>query len=345
MSPTTPSQSLIAITGAGGFIGSHLTHLMLREGHPVRALVHYNALGSIGHLEEVLAEGTRHNEPWRTEGRLQIVHGDILDERCMREFVHGAHQVFHLAALIGIPYSYRAPASYVQTNTIGTLNILEACRDDPPERVIVTSTSEVYGTAREVPIREQHLLQAQSPYAASKAAADKLAESYALSFGLPVITLRPFNTFGPRQSSRAIVPTVLAQALSDRCKDIQLGSLSPIRDLTYVEDTAAGYLAVSRAPLERVAGRLYNLGSSQGNSIEEIARLAMAAAGVEKSLVSTEERKRPERSEVQRLVADATRLRKETGWRPKVSLEEGLAKTADWMRGRLHLFDPAQYRV
>ena len=335
----------IAITGAGGFIPSHLTHLMLAEGYAVRALVRYNSAGSIGHLAEVIEIGKAGGEAWASEGRLSVVHGDVLDERCVDELVGGCDQVFHLAALIGIPYSYRAPASYVRVNTLGTLQVLEACRNRGVERVIVTSTSEVYGTAQEIPITESHRLATQSPYAASKVGADKLAESYHLSFGLPVVTLRPFNTYGPRQSMRAIVPTVLAQALSDECENVELGSLDPVRDLTYVGDTAAGYLAVSRAPLERVAGRLYNLGTGVGHSIGEIAKLALAAAGVDKPIVTRKERLRPEASDVERLVADATRLREEVGWEPKVSLEEGLAQTAAWIREHLGSFRPEDYRI
>ncbi|MCH8332774.1 GDP-mannose 4,6-dehydratase [Candidatus Sumerlaeota bacterium] len=345
MSASSPSAPSVAVTGAGGFIGSHLTHLMLREGHHVRALVHYNAMAAIGHLAEVIEIGKAADEAWVKQDRLQIVHGDILDERCVRDLVRGRDQVFHLAALIGIPYSYRAPSSYLRVNTLGTLNVLEACREENPERVIVTSTSEVYGSAREIPIREQHLLQAQSPYAASKAGSDKMAEAYFLSFDLPVATLRPFNTFGPRQSMRAIVPTILAQALCDDCPEIRLGSLDPIRDLTYVEDAAAGYLALSRAPLDRMAGRLYNLGTGQGHSIAEIAELAMKAAGVDKPVVSSEERKRPASSEVARLVCDASRLRSEIGWEPRTTLLHGLEQTARWVKDHLDSFDPENYRI
>lgn len=343
MAATSASHGRVTVTGAGGFIGSHLVARLLAESYRVRALVHYNALGSIGHLAEVV--GSEQVAGALASRKLEIVHGDVLDERCVRDLLAGCDQVFHLAALIGIPYSYRAPASYVRVNTLGTLNILEACRELKPERLIVTSTSEVYGSALEAPIAEDHPLQAQSPYSASKIGADKLAEAYHRSFGLPVVTLRPFNTFGPRQSARAIVPTVLAQALSDRCDEIRLGSLSPVRDLTFVEDTAEGYLALARAPLDRVAGGLYNLGSGMGHTIEEIARLALGAAGADKPLISVDERKRPPHSEVDRLIADATRLRKETGWRPRVALEEGLARTADWIRRRPELFQPEQYRL
>ncbi len=339
------SEQTVAITGSGGFIGSHVAQLMLREGYRVRALVHYNALASIGHLAEVIEEGKRNSESWVIEGRLQIVHGDILDERCARDLMRDCDLVFHLAALIGIPYSYQAPASYMRTNTIGTMNVLEAAREECPERIIVTSTSEVYGTAREVPIREQHLLQAQSPYAASKIGADKLAESYHLSFGLPVTTLRPFNTYGPRQSLRGVVPTILAQALSDRCDAIRLGNLETVRDWNYVEDSAGGYLALARAPLDRVAGRLYNLGTGQGTSVRQIAELAIKVVGVTKPIVSDEERKRPKPSEVERLIADASRLKKETGWKPLVDLEQGVGRAAKWMAANLHLVTPETFQI
>lgn len=335
----------IGITGAGGFIASHVVQTMLREGFRVRALVHYNAAGSIGNLAEVGRLGSAAGEAWTGSDRLEIVHGDVLDERCMREFVKGCDQIFHLAALIGIPYSYAAPSSYIQVNTTGTLNLLEACRDAKTERIVVTSTSEVYGTAREVPIREQHLLQAQSPYAASKVAADKLAESYHLSFDLPVTTLRPFNTYGPRQTARAVIPTILSQALSPGCERIELGSLDPVRDLTYVEDNARGYLALARAPLETIAGRLYNMGTGKGYSIREVAELALSVVGVDKPIVSTDSRARPKASEVGRLIADAARFGDETGWRPMIDLEEGLRLTADWVREHITEFRPQEFVV
>lgn len=354
MSAEIQTHRIAVVTGAGGFIASHLTERLLREGYRVRALVHYNALGSRAHLEEVVREGSRRGETWAAEDRLEIIHGDVLDERCMRELITGANQVFHLAALIGIPYSYRAPGSYMQVNTQGTLNVLEACRDAGPERVIVTSTSEVYGTALEVPISEAHPLQAQSPYSASKIAADKFAQSYHLSFDLPVVTIRPFNTYGPRQSARAIVPTVLAQAISEDCKEIRLGSLDPVRDLTYVEDTAAAFVALAEAPREKVVGQTFNVGTGHGHTIGEIAELALAAAAdpntpleerTTKPIVSDVARIRPDKSEVGRLIADATKLRKALGWKPEVTLEDGLARTCRWLRDHMDLYRPGSYRV
>ncbi|MBI1784355.1 GDP-mannose 4,6-dehydratase [Candidatus Sumerlaeota bacterium] len=345
MPPISPQDQTLAVTGAGGFIGSHLTHVLLRRGYNVRAFVHYNAAGSVGHLDEVLDEGKKGSEGWLTEGRLKILHGDILDARCVMDLIRDCDQVIHLAALIGIPYSYRAPSSYLRINTQGTMNILEACREECPERIIITSTSEVYGSAREVPIAETHPLQAQSPYAASKIAADKFAESYALSFNLPVITLRPFNTYGPRQTARAVVPTILAQVLSDRCEVIQLGSVDTVRDLTYVEDTAAGYLALSQAALDDVSGRVFNLGTGEGHSIHEIAQLCMKLLGVKKPVISDLDRKRPERSEVDKLIADASRLIRKVEWKPTVSLEDGLARTARWITANLQKFKPEEYRT
>lgn len=345
MTASNTTAPALAITGAGGFIGSHLTELALAAGYAVRALVHYNAAGTLGHLQEVIdSAGCREGGGLANE-RLQIIHGDLLDSHGLRELVRGCDAVFHLAALIGIPYSYRSPSSYFEVNTRGTLNLLEACREEKPGRVIVTSTSEVYGTAQRVPINEQHPLQAQSPYSASKIAADKFAESYYLSFGLPVVTLRPFNTFGPRQSSRAIVPTILSQALSPDCPEIKLGSLDPVRDLTYVEDTASGFLALAAAPAERVVGRVFNLGAGHGRTIGEIAKAALLVAGVTKPIRTVEERLRPEKSEVQRLIADAGAISTASGWKPQVGFDEGLHRTADWIRKHPGAFRPAEYRV
>lgn len=341
----SPSDSKIAVTGAGGFIGSHLVHNLLLEGHEVRALVHYNALGAIGHLAEVLRRGASDCEEWERSNRLEIVQGDIQDARCVREFIHDCDQVMHLAALIGIPYSYRSPASYVNVNTLGTLNVLEAAREECPERVIVTSTSEVYGTARSTPINERHLLQAQSPYSASKVGADKLAESYALSFDLPLVTVRPFNTFGPRQSTRAIVPTILAQLLSPDCEHLHLGALTPVRDLVYVEDTVQAYMQIAAAPIEAVSGRLYNIATGEGMSIRELADLSQALFKTKKPIVCAEERVRPQGSEVEKLIGDSTRLRKEIGWKPNVGIEDGLMRTARWIERNLKNIDVKKYGV
>ncbi|MBI1293252.1 SDR family NAD(P)-dependent oxidoreductase [bacterium] len=315
------------VTGAGGFIGSHLVEELLANGWRVKALVHYNALGSEGHLTKVrvgLAEEAR--------SRLEIVHGDVADSRCVRGIVDGASAVFHLAALIGIPYSYVAPHSYVTTNITGTLNVLEACRDCAVPRMIHTSTSEVYGTAVTTPMAENHPLQAQSPYAASKIAADKLAESWFRSFGLPVVTVRPFNTFGPRQSMRAVIPTIIAQALSEKCSVVRLGALDPVRDLTFVRDTARGFRVLAEAPAEKVVGRVFNLGTGRGISVGSLAAHILNLLGIQKPVEEASDRRRPAASEVLALISDYTRIRREIGWKPEISLDEGIRQTTDYLR-------------
>ncbi len=319
---------LCVVTGAGGFIGSHLVETLLSCGAKVRALVHYNALGSIGHLAAI-------DPAYGDSCQLEIVAGDICDARCVRELIDGATAVFHLAALIGIPYSYSAPESYLRTNAQGTLNVLEACRDAGIPRMLHTATSETYGTARYTPMDEGHLLQGQSPYSASKIAADKLAESYALSFGLPVTTVRPFNTYGPRQSRRAVVPAIIAQAMNPDCAKIRLGSLAPVRDLTFVTDTARAYVEIACAPIEVVSGRLYNLGTGIGFTIGHVAERIQRIVGVQKEIVCEQHRVRPEKSEVLELISDPSRIEREVGWKAAITLEEGLGKTAEWIRENL----------
>lgn len=335
----------VAVTGACGFIGSRLVELLLERGARVRALARYGSAASIGHLAETLASAKAEGREWVRDGRLEIVHGDVADARCVRELIRDCDRVFHLAALIGIPYSYRAPESYLRVNLHGTLNVLEACREECPERVVLTSTSEVYGSAVRVPMDEDHPLRAQSPYAASKIAADALGISYWSSFDLPVAILRPFNAFGPRQSTRAAIPTILAQALSDDREAIRLGNTDAVRDFTFVDDVAAGFLAIADAPLEAVAGRALNMGSGHGRTILEVARAAMDAAGRRKPIVEDAGRLRPEKSEVDRLVCDSTRFRDATGWVPETSFEDGLARTAAWIRARPGIFDPDAYRL
>jgi len=321
------------VTGAGGFIGSHLVDALLDAGHEVRALVRYNGRGSWGHLDD---------RPVQPLEQLTVRLGDVTDGSFVRELVDGCDVVFHLAALIGIPYSYHAPASYVATNVQGTLNILEACRASRVGRVIVTSTSEVYGTARYTPIDEAHPLQAQSPYAASKIAADKLAESYFCAFDLPVVTLRPFNTYGPRQSARAVIPTVLTQALGGAA-EIRLGNLTPERDLTYVEDTARAFVLAADAP--GIEGQVIHFGNGVAFSVREIAERCVRAAQLDTRVVSVQERQRPERSEVDLLLCDPTRATRLLGWAPRVTLDEGLRRTADYLRARLDRYRPADYVI
>lgn len=334
--PTEPG--LVAVTGAGGFIGSHVVEDLIRAGRTVRALVHYNALGREGHIEEV-RRGLKAAE----QKRLHVIAGDVCDPRCVRALVENCEVIFHLAALIGIPYSYAAPHSYVNNNIGGTLNVLEACRDAQVPRVLHTSTSEVYGTARTTPMTEEHALQAQSPYAASKIAADQLAESYARAFDLPVTIVRPFNTYGPRQSLRAVLPTIIAQALSEKCTAIRLGALDPVRDLTFVSDTARAFRLIAEAPLETVRGKVYNLGTGKGISVASLAALVLEQLKVEKPVESATERLRPERSEVRILIADNNRVKREVGWKPEVGFPDGIEKTAAWIRPRLMDIKPEVY--
>ena len=292
----------------------------MERGLRVRAMVLYNSFDSWGWLDS-LAPGVMAN--------VEVQLGDVRDLNSVRRLVEGADVVYHLAALIAIPYSYHAPRSYVDTNVIGTMNVLEAARELGTPRVVHTSTSEVYGTARMVPINEDHPLQGQSPYSASKIGADKLAESYSLAFGVPVATLRPFNTFGPRQSTRAVIPTILAQ-LSAGLERISLGDLRPTRDFSFVTDTAAAFMAVGDAPAEAVVGRVLNSGTGEEISIGELAALVCEVTGRSAEIVQDEARLRPAASEVMRLVCDSSRLRTATGWRPKQDLRTGLAKTAEW---------------
>jgi NAD dependent epimerase/dehydratase len=323
----------VLITGAGGFIGSHVTELFLREGHHVRALARYNGRSDIGHLIDV---------PKNLHNRLDIRLGDITDPFLVRDLVAGCDVVLHLAALIGIPYSYIAPASYLSTNAGGTLNVLEACRKEKIARVIITSTSEVYGTALYTPIDEKHPLQGQSPYSASKIAADKLAESYYRSFDLPVVTLRPFNTYGPRQSARAIIPAVLIQALNG-AKKIELGSLSPRRDLTFVSDTARAFLLAATAV--GIEGETIHFGQGSAVSIGELAELCLNVTNVKAPIVSMDERVRPAKSEVGLLLCNPEKAEKCLGWHPEVRLADGVRITAEYLKAHPKAFNSNGYVV
>jgi NAD dependent epimerase/dehydratase len=323
----------VLVTGAGGFIGSHVTELLLREGHQVRVLARYNGRGDIGHLNSLPAE---------LFDRLDVRLGDVTDPFLMGDLVDGCETVFHLAALIGIPYSYVAPSSYVATNVSGTLNVLEACRQAKVRRLIVTSTSEVYGTAVYTPIDEKHPLQGQSPYSASKIAADKLAESYFRSFDVPVVTLRPFNTFGPRQSARAVIPTILIQALGG-AREIELGNLEAKRDLTFVTDTARAFLLALTAP--DIEGKTIHFGRGEAFSICEIAALCLKVTCSQAKIVSSKRRLRPEKSEVGQLVCDSARAQALLGWTPLVPLESGIRLTADYVGRRLSQYRPRDYSI
>ncbi len=323
----------VLVTGAGGFIGSHLTEALLRNGHSVRALVRYNGRGDWGHL------GQYHQQ---VPAGLDVRLGDVTDAYLVHELVRGCEVVFHLAALIGIPYSYHAPASYVTTNIGGTLNILEACRQAKVRRVIVTSTSEVYGTALRTPMDEGHPLQAQSPYAATKIAADKLAESYWRTYGLPVVTLRPFNTFGPRQSARAVIPTILSQAVGG-ADEIRLGSLEPRRDLTFVDDTVRAFLLA--ADTTGIDGEVVHFGSGTAVSIGELAERCLQVTGSRARIVSAAERMRPEQSEIGLLLCDPSKAQRLLGWQPQVPLEKGLRLTAEYLRSHLKEYRLDTYAV
>jgi NAD dependent epimerase/dehydratase len=318
----------ILVTGAGGFIGSHLTERLVREGASVSAMVRYNSRGFRGWLDDSPLAGD-----------IQFLPGDIRDPHFVRESMRGIDVVFHLAALIAIPYSYSAPESYVSTNITGTLNVLQAGREFGTRRILHTSTSEVYGTALQVPISETHPLQGQSPYSASKIGADKLAESYYLSFGLPIVTVRPFNTFGPRQSMRAVIPTIITQLLAGR--PLKLGALTPTRDMNFCSNTVDGFLKAAIAP--EAPGGTFNLGSSREISIADLAQLIAKIIGVETGIETEIERMRPEKSEVQRLLADHSMATEKLGWVPLMSLEEGLEKTIEWFRHHLHLYRPDEY--
>lgn len=319
----------VVVTGAGGFIASHLAERLVECGADTTAFVRYTSNGTRGWL------GT---SPLRDN--IRFVQGDVGDPDSVRQAVLDAEVVFHLAALIAIPYSYRAPLSYVQTNVAGTLNVLQAAREANVDCFVHTSTSEVYGTARYVPIDEAHPLQAQSPYAASKIGADKLAESYHLSFGLPVVTVRPFNTFGPRQSARAVIPTIISQCLSGGV--VKLGSMHPTRDMSFVADTVDGFLA---AACPEAVGRTINLGTGRETSVGELAKLIARLVGRDVEIQSASERLRPERSEVERLLSNYTLARELINWAPRHSLEEGLAVTIAWMRDNLDKYRPDIYAV
>lgn len=320
----------VLVTGAGGFIGSHLAESLVREGAEVRAMVHYNALGRRGWLD---------SSPLSSD--MEVVVGDITDRDSVRRAVQGNEIVFHLAALIAIPYSYQAPLSYVRGNVEGTLNVLQAALETGVRRVLHTSTSEVYGTARFVPITEEHPLQGQSPYSASKIGADKMAEAFAASFKLEVVTVRPFNTFGPRQSARAVIPTIITQCL--RGNVITLGALHPTRDLNYVDNTVQGFRAAALS--EAAAGEVIHFGSGREISVGDLARLIAKLMGKEMEIQTNQERLRPEKSEVERLLANNSKAEKLLGWSPKVDLETGLLKTIHWLGANLDCYQNTGYVV
>ena len=323
----------VLVTGADGFIGSHLVEALAGAGARVRAFCVYNSNGSRGWLDGASPD---------VQAALDVRLGDVRDARFVEESCRDVEVVFHLAALIAIPYSYQAPESFVQTNVQGTLNVLEAVRRAGAARLVSTSTSEVYGTPDTLPIRETHPLKGQSPYSATKIAADKLCEAYHCAYDVPVVTLRPFNTYGPRQSARAVIPTVLAQLLAG-CTRLELGSLEPKRDLTYVGDTVAGFLAAGLAP--GIEGRTIQLGTGRTDSVRDVVEAAMRACGVRAEIREAAERVRPARSEVMVLQSDPSLAAGLLGWRAAVSLEDGLRRTADWMRPQLARYRPDVYAI
>lgn len=323
----------VLVTGADGFIGSHLVERLAALGAEVRAFCLYNSNGSLGWLDGA--------EP-AVRRALDVRLGDIRDARFVEESCRGVDTVFHLAALIAIPYSYTAPESFVDTNVKGTLNVLEATRRAGCRRMINTSTSEVYGTPETVPISETHALRGQSPYSASKIAADKLCEAYRCAFGVPVVTLRPFNTYGPRQSGRAVLPTLLTQLLAGK-KEVKLGRLDPKRDLTFVADTVEGF--VRAAIVDGIEGEVIQLGTGRTVSVAEVLEMACSVLGVSAKAVSEESRVRPTASEVMILLSNPAKAKRLLGWEATVSLEEGLSRTARWLSQHMHLYDPERFCV
>jgi dTDP-glucose 4,6-dehydratase len=324
-------MSKILITGAGGFIGSHLTEELARQGEEVRAFVRYNSRDERGLLEDL---------PKEIQNQIEVVPGDLKDPDGVKKALKGCSKVFHLGALIAIPYSYIHPFDFIQTNVVGLAHLLNACLEEGTmERVIHTSTSEVYGTAQYIPIDEKHPLQAQSPYAASKIAADKLAESYYLSFGLPIATLRPFNTFGPRQSLRAIIPTIISQAIGD--KKIRLGNTQPRRDFLFVKDTVRGFIQLGKC--EGAVGKVVNIGTGTDISIEELVKKILGLMGKQGKIEVEDRRIRPEKSEVMQLLSDTRLAQKLFQWTPRYTLEAGLRETIEWYQKNLSRFKVGSY--
>lgn len=326
------SKKRVLVTGAGGFIGSHLVEALGRMGASVRAFVRYNSRADVGFLRQVSPA---------LNGQLEIVAGDLRDEAAVRQAVQRCDLVFHLGALISIPYSYVHPRDVVETNFMGTLNVLMACKEYGIDRLVHTSTSEVYGTALRTPIDEEHPLQGQSPYSASKIGADKLVESFYRSYALPVVTIRPFNTYGPRQSARAVIPTIITQALSQNT--IQLGNLEATRDFTYVDDTVAGFLRGAEA--ESVEGETYNLGTGTEISIGNLAKQIVQEVGRQVKIVVDEKRLRPKKSEVFQLLSDNSRAQEKLNWQPQVDLKSGLRQTINWIAKHQDRYQSGQYQI
>lgn len=322
----------VFVTGAGGFIGSHLCSKLVKEGAVVTAMLHYNSRSDWSNLEFIDTE---------IKKSLYVVKGNIEDSSFMDLQTKGQDIIFHLAALIGIPYSYEAPLSYVKTNIQGTVNVLESARKNEIPLIINTSTSETYGTAQYTPIDELHPMQGQSPYSASKISADKLSEAYYNSFETPVITVRPFNTYGPRQSSRAVIPTIISQLLTE--KNLSLGDLSPVRDFTYVEDTVDGF--INAAIYNKHIGEVINLGYGKAASIGEISKIIMEIMGINKEIISDHSRIRPKDSEVMNLISNNSKAKNLINWEPKIDLRKGLMKTIDFISNNLDFYKTNSYNI
>lgn len=323
----------ILVTGADGFIGSHLTEALVKRGYRVKAFALYNSFNNWGWLD-TLSPDIMEN--------VEVFTGDIRDPNGVRTAMRGVEQVFHLAALIAIPFSYYSPDSYVDTNIKGTLNVLQAARDFELEKVLVTSTSEVYGTAQYVPIDEKHPFQGQSPYSATKISADRLAESFYRSFNLPVSIVRPFNTYGPRQSARAVIPTIISQLLAGK-EEIQLGSLTPTRDFNYVKDTAAGFIAIAES--DQTIGQEINIATQKEISIGQLAEEIIAQINPKARIVCDEQRLRPEKSEVNRLLGCNKKIKELTDWKPRYTFQEGISETIAWIRSNLNVYKTDIYNV
>lgn len=323
----------VLVTGADGFIGSHLTERLVELGADVTALVQYNSFNNWGWIDSF---------DKRIKNEINVYTGDIREYDSISKAIKGKEVVFHLAALIAIPYSYQSPMAYVRTNVEGTSNVLEACKENNIQRMVHTSTSEVYGTAIYAPIDENHPLQGQSPYSASKIGADKMAESYYRSFGLPVATLRPFNTYGPRQSARAVIPTIISQVLSG-CETLKLGSITPTRDFNYVKDTVEGFVLL--AETDEAIGQVVSVGTGREISIGDLAKTIIKLSGRNIEIECEEQRLRPEKSEVNKLICDNTKALKLINWKPNHSLEQGLNETMKWIGQNLHTYKPEIYNV
>lgn len=324
----------VLVTGAEGFIGSHLTERLVELGADVTALVQYNSFNNWGWIDTF---------DKNIKNSINVITGDVREYDNVKRMVKDQQVIMHLAALIAIPYSYLSPMAYVRTNIEGTTNILEACREeDNIEKIVHTSTSETYGTALYVPIDEKHPMQGQSPYSASKIGADKMAESFYRSFNLPVVTLRPFNTYGPRQSARAVIPTIVSQLLTGK-KEIKLGSLTPTRDFNYVKDTAEAFIKVAES--YKTIGEVINAGSNYEISIGDTVKKIINIIGADANIISDEERMRPEKSEVNRLWADNTKIKELTDWSPKYTLDEGLKETIEWIKNNMQYFKTDIYNV